>query len=654
MSNSALKLLAASGAKGSPATYADDVFSTFLYTGTGVNQTITNGIDLSGEGGLVWIKDRSLTTSTSNNVLTDTEQGATKYLVANDTSSVTENSTTLTSFNNNGFSVGVSSSFNRSNSDIVSWSFRKAPGFFDVVTYTGNGTAGRTISHNLGSVPGMIIVRRTNAAEDWTCYHRATDSSSPQNYYLNLNTDHARDTLTGAWNNTAPTSTVFTVGNHNRVNGNGDTYVAYLFAHDAQEFGTDSDESIIKCGSYTGNGDSGVVEIDLGFEPQWVLIKSTSGSGSGANWHIIDTMRGIPANFTSSLSGKAYYLRANTNDAEDNSSYYGWIRNNGFAAYESNISNSGTEYIYVAIRRPHKPASEFAATDLFTPVSQNFAPGIMPAGFPIDFIWHAQQGSSNYKRIFDRLRGATKGFYTDQTNADVTHNLFALDNMTGFEILPGTTIDLWSWLMFRRAPGFMDIVAYEGTGSATTFTHNLGVTPEMIILKNRNDASSFQVYHSANDAIYHLELNNTNARNSNSAVFNATAPTSSVFSVGFQNNVNGSGKSLMAYLFASVSGISKVGSSTGTGSDVNVDCGFSSGARLVIIKRSDSTGGWYLWDSARGIVAGNDGYFLMNDNAAPVTNTDYIDPLASGFTVTSSAPAALNASGGTYLFYAIA
>lgn len=654
MSNSALKLLAASGAKGSPATYADDVFSTFLYTGTGVNQTITNGIDLSGEGGLVWIKDRSLTTSTSNNVLTDTEQGATKYLVANDTSSVTENSTTLTSFNNNGFSVGVSSSFNRSNSDIVSWSFRKAPGFFDVVTYTGNGTAGRTISHNLGSVPGMIIVRRTNAAEDWTCYHRATDSSSPQNYYLNLNTDHARDTLTGAWNNTAPTSTVFTVGNHNRVNGNGDTYVAYLFAHDAQEFGTDSDESIIKCGSYTGNGDSGVVEIDLGFEPQWVLIKSTSGSGSGANWHIIDTMRGIPANFTSSLSGKAYYLRANTNDAEDNSSYYGWIRNNGFAAYESNISNSGTEYIYVAIRRPHKPASEFAATDLFTPVSQNFAPGIMPAGFPIDFIWHAQQGSSNYKRIFDRLRGATKGFYTDQTNADVTHNLFALDNMTGFEILPGTTIDLWSWLMFRRAPGFMDIVAYEGTGSATTFTHNLGVTPEMIILKNRNDASSFQVYHSANDAIYHLELNNTNARNSNSAVFNATAPTSSVFSVGFQNNVNGSGKSLMAYLFASVSGISKVGSYTGTGSDVNVDCGFSSGARLVIIKRSDSTGGWYLWDSARGIVAGNDGYFLMNDNAAPVTNTDYIDPLASGFTVTSSAPAALNASGGTYLFYAIA
>ena len=182
--------------------------------------------------------------------------------------------------------------------------------------------------------------------------------------------------------------------------------------------------------------------------------------------------------------------------------------------------------------------------------------------------------------------------------------------MTGFEILPGTTIDAWSWMMFRRAKSFLDVVSYTGTGSATTVTHNLGVAPEMMILKNGDDASSFQVYHSANSAAYHLELNNTNARNSNSAVFNSTAPTSSVFSVGTQNNVNGSGKNLMAYLFASVSGISKVGSYTGTGNDVNVNCGFSSGARLVIVKRSDSTGGWYLWDSARGIVAGNDSYYF--------------------------------------------
>ena len=117
---------------------------------------------------------------------------------------------------------------------------------------------------------------------------------------------------------------------------------------------------------------------------------------------------------------------------------------------------------------------------------------------------------------------------------------------------------------------------------------------------------------------------------------------------------NASGSNYIAYLFATLAGVSKVGSYTGTGSDLNVDCGFSAGARFILIKRTDSTGDWYVWDSVRGIVAGNDPYFLLNSSAAQVTNTDYIDPLSSGFTVTSSAPAALNASGGTYIFLAIA
>ena len=127
-----------------------------------------------------------------------------------------------------------------------------------------------------------------------------------------------------------------------------------------------------------------------------------------------------------------------------------------------------------------------------------------------------------------------------------------------------------------------------------------------------------------------------------------------MFTLGDDSNVNASSSTYMAYLFATVAGISKVGSYSGTGSDVNVDCGFSAGARFILIKRSDSTGDWYLYDSVRGIVAGNDPYLLLNSNAAQVTSTDYIDPLSSGFTVTSSAPAALNTSGGTYVFYAIA
>ena len=118
--------------------------------------------------------------------------------------------------------------------------------------------------------------------------------------------------------------------------------------------------------------------------------------------------------------------------------------------------------------------------------------------------------------------------------------------------------------------------------------------------------------------------------------------------------INKSGETYVAYLFATLAGISKVGTYSGTGSDVNVDCGFTSGARFVLVKRTNSSGDWFVWDSTRGIVAGNDPYVLFNTTAAEVTNTDYIDPLSSGFTITSNAQSDLNTSGGTYLFLAIA
>ncbi len=219
-------------------------------------------------------------------------------------------------------------------------------------------------------------------------------------------------------------------------------------------------------------------------------------------------------------------------------------------------------------------------------------------------------------------------------------------------------INMLAW-QFKRATGFMDVVAYSGDGAVRTVPHNLGVVPELMIVKKRNAVKNWYVY-SAADSTKYLYLNGTNAFVTGSAeqIFGndstTVAPTSSVFSLGSQAAVNGSGDTFINYLFASVAGVSKVGSYTGTGSDLNVDCGFSAGARFILIKRTDSTGDWYVWDSERGIVAGNDPYLLINSSAAEVTNTDYIDPLSSGFTVTSSAPAGLNASGGSYIFLAIA
>ena len=204
---------------------------------------------------------------------------------------------------------------------------------------------------------------------------------------------------------------------------------------------------------------------------------------------------------------------------------------------------------------------------------------------------------------------------------------------------------------FTRAPGFLDVVAYSGTGSAQSINHNLGVAPEILICKKRSSgtARSWIVGVGAK----YLELNEPGVGGAFSFMF-PSSPTSTSFSISSTSFVNENNADFIAYLFATLPGISKVGSYSGTAATVNVDCGFSAGAQFILIKRTDQSGDWYVYDSARGIISGDDPYILFNDDAAEVTNTDYIDPLASGFTVTSSAPVGLNADGGTYIFLAIA
>jgi hypothetical protein len=124
--------------------------------------------------------------------------------------------------------------------------------------------------------------------------------------------------------------------------------------------------------------------------------------------------------------------------------------------------------------------------------------------------------------------------------------------------------------------------------------------------------------------------------------------------VGSSAATGSSGGSYIAYLFATCPGVSKVGSYTGTGTTQTINCGFTGGARFVMIKRTDSTGDWFVWDTARGMIPANDPYLLLNSTAAEVTGTDYVDTTATGFEITSTAPAAINASGGTFIYLAIA
>jgi len=187
----------------------------------------------------------------------------------------------------------------------------------------------------------------------------------------------------------------------------------------------------------------------------------------------------------------------------------------------------------------------------------------------------------------------------------------------------------------------------------------LNVIPEMMIVKKRAAVGDWSVYHKdLNGGVtpqnYRIRLNATNAAGAASGVWNNTAPTSTQFTVGTDSDVNSGTGGALAYLFATCAGVSKVGSYTGTGAAQTINCGFTGGSRFVLIKRTDSTGDWYVWDSARGIIAGNDPYLLLNSTAAEVTGTDYVDTTSVGFDITSTAPAAINANGGTFIFLAIA
>jgi hypothetical protein len=617
----------------------EDVFSTYLYTGNSSAQTITNGIDLDGEGGLVWLKGRGA----SNHHLIDTERGSDKYLLSNATNAeqTSPAGSDVTSFNSDGFSFGTYySNINFNGYDYASWTFRKAPKFFDVVTYTGDGVDNRTIAHNLGSVPGMIIVKPTSASGQWPVYHRSLGTGA-----VRLNLTNAYNSA-NIWWKTTPTDSAFTVYGGGEVNVSGVEYVAYLFAHNDGDggFGPDGDADIIKCGSYTGNNSANGPEIDLGFEPQWIMIKNATASQS---WWMFDTMRGI---VTSSNGADDARLKANASTAEDTQNRL-HVTSTGFklTAPSSDVNDSNT-FIYIAIRRgtavPESGTEVFAVDTADGSTLPQYK-----SGFVTDMALRVNNITSSHNNfVYSRL---TQGKYltTESTNAEGSSTAFPFDYMNGYCNLTSTDSNNYSW-MWKRAPKYMDVVAYTGTGSARTVSHNLGVAPEMIWVKERDNSTNWGVYHTGLNGgttpqDYFIRLNLSDAEIDNFTVWNDTAPTDTQFTVGLASDINGSNDKYIAYLFASLAGISKVGSVTHSGT-TNVDCGFTSGARFVLLKRTDATGDWYVWDSVRGIVSGNDPYLLLNSTAAEVTNTDYIDPLSSGFTITSSFTA------GDYIFYAIA
>lgn len=308
-----------------------DVFATSIYTANGSSQTINNGIDIAGQGGLVWLKRRQVV---DDHYWYDTVRGlsgANGYLSSNSTAAQ-QAYDQISSFNSNGFTdIGwVNGTL------LASWSFRRAAKFFDVVAYTGNGTAGRKLSHGLGVAPGMIFVKKISGADAWFVHHRSLGATQ----VMNLNATDEAGPNSQIWNDTAPDAAEFTLGFNSGVNQSGANYIAYLFAHDTAADG------LVQCGSYTGNGTTPGPLVNLGWQPQWLMFKQSSSGGN--DWTIVDSQR-------ATSNPREAALFANRNSVENNGSFAALdFLSNGFRPQTSdqNTNGLGETYIYIAIREP--------------------------------------------------------------------------------------------------------------------------------------------------------------------------------------------------------------------------------------------------------------------------------------------------------------
>jgi hypothetical protein len=346
------------------------------------------------------------------------------------------------------------------------------------------------------------------------------------------------------------------------------------------------------------------------------------------------------------------------------------------------------DLIYIAIRRPMKTPE--SGTEVFSPVARTgtgTTAAVTGVGFSPDlFIGNILDTAGYWNGVVDRLRGVPKRLVSSQTNAEDTQTVitsFDMDGLSltsdsnGFANENGKTYIQW---LFKRATGFFDVVAFSGSStlSERTYNHNLGVQPELIIIKGRSGSYASGDWNVATNqgakngesidtTKNHtgFQLNATNgitfgtSQNWSDVCSTTTFTTNGAASYITNSSGNtiqwSAGTDFIAYLFATLAGVSKVGSYTGTNTTNNIDCGFSSSARFILIKRTDSSGDWYVWDSARGITVGNDPYLTLNTTAAQLyPGSDVIQPYSSGFTLTNNAGSGINGNGGTYIFLAIA
>ena len=318
-----------------------DYFNTLLYTGTGSTNAVT-GVGFQPD--MVWSKNRN---QTYNHQINDAVRGVNKQLAPNNTNAEETNTGELTAFGSDGFTVGSGGTLNGNGDGIVSWNWlangqgssntdgsinttytsANTTSGFSISTYTGTGS-NATVGHGLGVAPSVVICKQLNATQQWINYHNGIGATK----YLHLNDASAAATSSTVWNDTEPTSSVFSVGTAVNCNGSGNTYIAYCFAEK---------KGFSKFGSYTGNGNADGSFIYTGFKPAFVLIKD---SGRAESWYIFDNRR-------LGYNGAMADLIPNSSAAESSSSATLLdLVSNGFKlrGTTDHLNGSGQNFIYMA------------------------------------------------------------------------------------------------------------------------------------------------------------------------------------------------------------------------------------------------------------------------------------------------------------------
>jgi len=316
-------------------------FNTITYTGTGATNSLT-GVNFQPDW--VWIKGRS---GATDHGLYDAVRGVQKDLVSNATSAETTQTTGLTAFGSDGFTVGALAKLNTSAATYVAWNWLGAnttvsntsgtitstvsantTSGFSIVSYTATG-ANATVGHGLGVAPKMIIVKSRTGVRNWPTYHSGLGSNTN---FLYLNATDASASSANMWNSTTPTSTLFGIGTNVATNANTENYIAYCFA-DVKGYS--------KFGSYTGNGSTDGMFIYTGFKPAFVIIKQTSSAGEG--WETGDNKR-------STYNVITTFLRANSSAAESTNTdrQYDFVSNGiKMRGSHGSTNGSGSTYIYM-------------------------------------------------------------------------------------------------------------------------------------------------------------------------------------------------------------------------------------------------------------------------------------------------------------------